>query len=115
MVFHKISPPAVGRPLQPNLFDVIALVLVIGTLVLLVHGASETTVPMTPHDHAPVSLDPANLPGYALRTILRMMAAIVFSLVFTFLYGALAAKSRRAEMVLIPSSISSNRFRSWAS
>ena len=76
-------------------------VLAIGTLVLLLHGASETTVPMTPHDHAPVSLDPANLPGYALRTILRMMAAIVFSLVFTFLYGALAAKSRRAEMVLI--------------
>ena len=57
---------------------------------------------MSPHDYAPVSLDPANLPEYALRTILRMLVAIVFSLLFTFLYGALAAKSRRAEMVLIP-------------
>ena len=102
MVFHNISPPAVGRSLLPNLCDVIALVLVIGMLVLLAHGASETIGPMTPHDHAPVSLDPANLPEYALRTTLRMLAAIVFSLLFTFFYGALAAKSRRAEMVLIP-------------
>ena len=102
MVFHNISPPAVGRSLLPNLSDVIALVLVIGMLVLLAHGASETIGPMMPHDHAAVSLDPANLPEYALRTTLRMLAAIVFSLLFTFFYGALAAKSRRAEMVLIP-------------
>ncbi len=51
---------------------------------------------------APVSLDPANLPLYALRTTLRMLLAIVCSIVFTFIYAALAAKSRRAEMVLIP-------------
>jgi NitT/TauT family transport system permease protein len=31
-----------------------------------------------------------------------MLAAIVASLIFTFVYGALAAKSRRAEIVLIP-------------
>ena len=37
-----------------------------------------------------------------MRTTLRMLAAIVASLVFTFIYATLAAKSRRAEMVLIP-------------
>ena len=102
MVLHTISPPAVGRSLRPNLFDVVALALVIVTLALSVHGASEATVPIGPHDHASVSLDPAYLPEYALRTVLRMLAAILCSLVFTFAYGALAAKSRRAEMVLVP-------------
>ncbi|MGD0023196.1 MAG: ABC transporter permease subunit [Xanthobacteraceae bacterium] len=42
------------------------------------------------------------LPGYALRTTLRMLAALVASLIFTFTYATLAAKSRRAEVVLIP-------------
>ena len=102
MVLHTISPPAVGRSLRPNLFDVVALALVIVTVALFVHGASEATVPIGPHDNASVSLDPAYLPEYALRTVLRMLAAILCSLLFTFVYGALAAKSRRAEMVLVP-------------
>jgi len=33
---------------------------------------------------------------------MRMLAALVASFIFTFTYGTLAAKSRRAEMVLIP-------------
>jgi NitT/TauT family transport system permease protein len=53
-------------------------------------------------DEPVVDLDYWNLPYYALRTSLRMFAALVASLVFTFTYATLAAKSRRAEMVLIP-------------
>jgi NitT/TauT family transport system permease protein len=49
-----------------------------------------------------ISLDPANLPEYAMRTTLRMLAAMIASLVFTLTYGTLAAKSRRAEKVLVP-------------
>jgi NitT/TauT family transport system permease protein len=49
-----------------------------------------------------ISLSPAALPNYALRTTVRMLAALVASLLFTLLYATLAAKSRRAEMVLIP-------------
>ena len=53
--------------------------------------------------HQPeISLSPAALPFYTLRTIIRMFAALIASLVFTFTYATLAAKSRRAEMVLIP-------------
>ena len=51
---------------------------------------------------AALSLDPRTLPEYALRTVLRMLAGLVASLVFTFMYATLAAKSRRAELVLIP-------------
>ena len=43
-----------------------------------------------------------SLPYYALRTTLRMFVAIAASLVFTFTYATIAAKSRRAEIVLIP-------------
>jgi NitT/TauT family transport system permease protein len=42
------------------------------------------------------------LPEYALRTVLRMFMALVASLVFSLAYAALAAKSRQAEKVLIP-------------
>jgi NitT/TauT family transport system permease protein len=70
--------------------------------VLIVYGAEETTLPLSTLDVSPVSLDPSNLPHYALRTTMRMLLAIVCSIIFTFVYAALAAKSRRAEMVLIP-------------
>jgi NitT/TauT family transport system permease protein len=58
--------------------------------------------PLAQLDLTPVTLDPWNLPGYALRTTLRMFAAILASLLFTLVVGALAAKSRKAELVIIP-------------
>ena len=51
---------------------------------------------------SPITLDPRALPEYALRTTLRMLQAMAASLVFTLSFATLAAKSRRAEMVLIP-------------
>lgn len=91
-----------GRTLAPNLFDLAALALVSGVLVTIVYGVNKTNVPLTVLDASPIALDPINLPEYALRTTLRMLAAMVASLVFTLVYATLAAKSRRAEIVLIP-------------
>ncbi len=102
MALQDIRVPALGQALRPNIWDLVALILVIGAMVLIVYGGEQTTLPLSALDVAPVTLDPANLPLYALRTTLRMLLAIVCSIVFTFLYAALAAKSRRAEMVLIP-------------
>jgi NitT/TauT family transport system permease protein len=102
MTLQAIRPAALGQALRPNIWDVVALVLVIGAMVLIVYGGEQTTLPLSALDVAPVTLDPANLPLYALRTTMRMLLAIVCSIVFTFIYAALAAKSRRAEMVLIP-------------
>src|ERR1700749_133364 len=87
---------------RPNIWDIVAVILVIGAMVLIVYGGEQTTLPLSTLDTAPVSLDPANLPLYALRTTLRMLLAIVCSIIFTFIYAAIAAKSRRAEVVLIP-------------
>jgi NitT/TauT family transport system permease protein len=91
-----------ARRLTPNRWDLIAFPLVIGLLLLAVKGARETLAPLATLKEPAVSLDPVNLPEYALRTTLRMLAAMVASLIFTFTYATLAAKSRRAEMVLIP-------------
>jgi NitT/TauT family transport system permease protein len=102
MAVQDMRPVALGQALQPNIWDVVALILVTGAMVLIVYGGEQTTAPLSALNVAPVSLDPAHLPAYALRTTLRMLLAIVCSIVFTFIYAAVAAKSRRAEMVLIP-------------
>jgi len=102
MALYKFTPPSIGRNALPSFWDLIALSLVIGAIALMANGARVTTVPLLGLNVTPLSLDPANLPIYALRSILRMLLAIVFSLIFTFIYAAVAAKSRRAEMVLIP-------------
>ena len=102
MRLEEILTPRLGQALRPNIWDVVALILVIGAMVLIVYGGEQTTLPLSALDVTPVSLDPANLPLYALRTTMRMLLAIVCSIIFTFIYAALAAKSRRAEMVLIP-------------
>jgi NitT/TauT family transport system permease protein len=102
MTLQEILTPRLGQALRPNIWDAVALILVIGAMVLIVYGGEQTTLPLSALDITPVSLDPANLPAYALRTTMRMLLAIICSIVFTFIYAALAAKSRRAEMVLIP-------------
>jgi NitT/TauT family transport system permease protein len=91
-----------GQVRLPNLWDVAAFVLVLGLLVLMSYGSRGMTTPLSAPEATAVSLDFQNLPYYGLRTTLRMFAAICVSLVFTFTYATLAAKSRRAEMALIP-------------
>ena len=91
-----------SRRLVPNKWDLIVMPLVFGVLALLAHRAGEMAAPLAEVQAAPISLDPGHLPDYALRTTLRMLAAMAVSLLFTFTYATLAAKSRRAEMVLIP-------------
>ncbi len=102
MTLDDILTPRLGQALRPNIWDAVALILVIGAMVLIVYGGEQTALPLSALNVSPVSLDPANLPVYALRTTMRMLLAIVCSIIFTFIYAALAAKSRRAEMVLIP-------------
>ncbi|WP_175833581.1 ABC transporter permease [Burkholderia cenocepacia] len=86
----------------PNRWDAIAFPLIIGILAMAIVGFHQTMAPIGVLQTQKISLDPSNLPEYALRTTLRMLAAMIASLVFTLGYGTLAAKSRRAGMVLIP-------------
>ena len=102
MKLQDFRSAVIGQALRPNVWDVAALILVIGAMVLIVYGGEQTTVPLSELERAPLSLDPSHLPLYALRTTMRMLLAIVCSTIFTFIYAAIAAKSRRAEMVMIP-------------
>ena len=49
-----------------------------------------------------IVLHPSALPYYALRSVIRMAAAYMLSLMFTLVYGYVAARSRRAEQILLP-------------
>ena len=82
--------------------DLVALVLIVAIILLIGSGASQMLAPLAAGQQPEISLAPSALPNYALRTTMRMLAALVASFIFTFTYGTLAAKSRRAEMVLVP-------------
>lgn len=91
-----------GTRLSPNFQDLAIFILIAGVFAAIAHGARGMVAPAAWLANDPVTLDPANLPDYALRTTLRMFAAIATSLVFTFVVATLAAKSRRAELVILP-------------
>lgn len=86
----------------PNYWDLIALFFVLSLLLMLAWNARQMAVPYQLGQVITISLDPVSLPGYALRTVARMLIALVFSLLFTFIFATWAAKSRRAEKIIIP-------------
>jgi NitT/TauT family transport system permease protein len=86
----------------PNRWDFVAFPLIICVLAMAIVGFHQTMAPIATLKTQAISLDPSMLPEYALRTTLRMLAAMVASLAFTLVYGTLAAKSRRAGLVLVP-------------
>ena len=93
---------AIPRGVVPNRWDLLAVPLVLSVFFLFAAGAHEMTGPLTAPQGGELSLDPSHLPYYALRTTLRMMVAMAGSLIFTFTYATAAAKSRRAELILVP-------------
>src|SRR5882757_5521109 len=97
------APGALVRPSRSWAADVAVFAGAAALLWLVVHLISGANVPWTV-ERAPstVSTDPANLPYYAARSLLRMFVALGLSLVFTFVYATAAARLRRAEKVLIP-------------
>jgi len=100
----KILPPVSveARRLLPSPWDLLAAVLVLGFIVLLADASRGMIQPLSSLVRQPISLDPSALPGYALRTGLRMLIALGFSLLFTFTYATWAAKSPRAGTLLVP-------------
>jgi NitT/TauT family transport system permease protein len=97
---HATNTASVRR--LPNAFDLAAFAFIAAGLIVVSHAARHTFAPLEVPQSAPIHLDPAYLPGYALRTVMRMFAALAASLVFTLVFSTFAAKSRRAGLVLIP-------------
>jgi NitT/TauT family transport system permease protein len=90
------------RTRLPSWRDAGAIILVLAMLGLIGTASHQLTAPWVSTRQPQISLSPAALPLYALRTTARMMLALLASLLFTLTYATIAAKSRRAETVLIP-------------
>src|SRR3974390_2088564 len=85
-----------------SLWDALAVLLTFGVLLFFAEGSSHVLLPLSEPRSTAISLAPSALPQYAARTTLRMLVALAVSLLFTFTYATLAAKNRRAELLLIP-------------
>ena len=90
------------RRLRFGVLDVAVLAVVLVGLFVILRVGRGAAVSFAPTHVTTVSSDPANLPYYAARSLLRMFAALALSTMFTLTYGYAAARSRRAEKVMIP-------------
>lgn len=88
--------------LYPNYWDILALLFVLSVISLFAWDAKQMATPYQLGQVIPISLDPHVLPFYAIRTVVRMLIALCFSLLFTFTFGTWAAKSKRASRMIIP-------------
>jgi NitT/TauT family transport system permease protein len=102
MQSRVIALAALGRRSLPNYYDLIALSLIFAGFVAIARVSHAMTLPITAPQSTVISLNYSLLPSYALRTTARMLLAMAASLLFTFTYATWAAKSTRAERVLIP-------------
>lgn len=85
-----------------GIIDLFILAFIFVLLYTILHLGASMSVPFSPEDQIDISLDPSMLPYYAGRSLLRMFVAFGASLIFTLIYGYVAAKSRAAEKVLVP-------------
>ncbi len=99
---QETRSPSHVEPKQRRL-GVVDLLVVLGFLAaitFLISAASRWTAPLTPT--VSINLSPAVLPLYAGYSLLRMLLGYVLSLIFTLVYGHIAATSRRASIVMVP-------------
>ncbi len=97
------QPESLRQSPSFGLADGVVILGVLALLALIAHVGSEAMVSFAPPNDSPrISLDPHNLPEYALRSTTRMFIALAASMVFTLVYGSIAAHNKRAERVLVP-------------
>lgn len=102
MLSRFVAFTSLGRTALPNQYDIVAIALIVACFIAIARASHGLTLPLAAPEATAISLDYAHLPYYALRTVLRMFAAMAAALIFTFVYATLAAKSRRAGLLLIP-------------
>src|SRR6516162_73045 len=102
MRFDRLPISVLRTRYVPGGWDLLAFVLVFSLFIYMAEAAHGLVGSLAHLEATPISLAPSALVGYAARTALRMLIAMLASLVFTFTYATLAAKSRRAEVILVP-------------
>jgi NitT/TauT family transport system permease protein len=96
------SRGALERP-RSRLADVAVFAGAAVLIWIIVHISQGLNVPFDKNVQSPpVSTNPAELPYYAARSLLRMFIALIFSTLFTFVFAIAAARLRRARLVMLP-------------
>jgi NitT/TauT family transport system permease protein len=85
-----------------NRYDAMVAIGLFALLYAAVHVGQGMFARFSPEHPPSISLNPALLPYYAARSVLRMFVALALSVAFSLAYGSIAAKNRRAEQFLIP-------------
>jgi len=98
-------PPTAARPAGSRwafsfLID-IGVFLAVFTLIYGIYSIGKSWFGPV-HAEAAISQDPRILPLYSLYSLVRILVAYALSLAFALAYGYIAARSRRAEIILIP-------------
>lgn len=102
MNFYQYFSKNKTTQILPNPWDIIALLIGFGIIAFFTWGTRQITAPYHLGQAIPISLNPTHLPEYALLTVMRMLIALVCSLLFTFIFATWAAKSPRAGKLIIP-------------
>lgn len=100
--FRSTLGAAYKERMYPNYWDMLALLFVLAVITFFAWTAKQMATPYQLGQAIPISLNPSFLPFYAARTVVRMLIALCVSLTFTFTFATWAAKSRRAEKIIIP-------------
>ncbi len=96
------TPQSVRALQRPGWRDVLLFLTFFGLLLEVMTLLRGMRVPFAPAHAMAINLSPLALPGYAARSLLRMFLAFGASLLFTFVYGYVAAYNKRAEKILVP-------------
>ena len=115
MLIDRLPISVLKSRLVPDRWDVVAIALVFALLVYLGEAAHGLTQPLAGLEATPISLDPWKLIGYSARSALRMLIAMIASLVFTFTYATWAQKARAPRRCWCRCWTSCSRCRSSAS
>ncbi|MFL0197803.1 ABC transporter permease [Clostridium sp. WILCCON 0269] len=93
----KIEKTVVNRKF--GVFDIIIFLAIISVLYLAMSPGIKGHVSTS---GIQVSTDISNLPIYTLKSVGRMTGAYILSLIFTLIYGYIAAHNEKAEKVMVP-------------
>ena len=96
------TPQSVRALQRPGWRDVLLFLTFFGLLLEVMTLLRGMRQPFAPTQAMAINLSPLALPGYAARSLLRMFLAFGASLLFTFVYGYIAAYNKRAEKIMVP-------------
>ncbi|MGI4776070.1 MAG: ABC transporter permease [Janthinobacterium lividum] len=99
---HSRLDKNLNKSYKSAFFNIIAFVIIMSGVIFMSWGAKEMTLSSETAARQVITLQIYDLFTYSLRTVLRMFIAIIISVIFALPFATLAAKSSKAEQILLP-------------